>query len=125
MFLFNHNDYIGETKTVTINPKGWNGPLDIEYGVAQANQFDTMSSIVWHVVGTRHYFSIYEPYMAKYAKSGYAAHFTEVLENFREDYLSWWEQAEYDGCEWRDEYKREFGAYIKGRETDQHNRRRY
>ena len=85
MFLFNHNDYIGETKTVTINPKGWNGPLDIEYGVAQANQFDTMSSIVWHVVGTRHYFSIYEPYMAKYAKSGYAAHFTEVLENFRED----------------------------------------
>lgn len=125
MFLFNHNDYIGETKTVTVNPKGWNGPLEVEYGVAQANVFDTMSSIVWHVVGTKHYFAMYEPYMVKYAKSGYAAHFTDVLERFREDYLSWWEQAEYDGCEWRDDYRREFGSYIKGREADKDNRRKY
>ena len=125
MFLFDHSEYIGDTKKVTVNPKGWDGPFEVEYGVAQASPLDTMSSIVWHIVGTKHHFSIYEPYMTKYAKSGYAAHFTEVLEKFREDYLSWWELAEYDGCEWRDGYKKDLGRLIKGREADKNNRSRY
>ena len=125
MFLFDRDKYIGETKTVTVNPKGWNGPLDVEYGIAQANPLDTMSSIVWHVVGTRHYFVIYEYQFTKYAKDGFASHFTKALERFREDYLSWWEDSQYDGCDWRDDYQREFCKYIKGRETNKNHKRRY
>lgn len=123
MYEFDPKLYIGETKRLTISPNGWINPIEIEYGVAHAKQFDTMNSIVWHVVGTKHYFSIYEPYMASYAKEGYAAHFKKVLESFRQDYLLWQEDEYYQGCAWADEYRKEFARFIKPREGSNNKRR--
>ena len=112
MFEFDFKKCITDIKQVTISPKGWNGPIVIEYGLAQVNQFDTHTSVVWRVMGTTHTFHIYEPQINKYSHSNYAKHFTEILENFREDYLSWWKDPKYDGCEWREGYLRQYGKLI-------------
>jgi alpha-galactosidase/6-phospho-beta-glucosidase family protein len=111
-FIFDFDKCIAGIKKVTVSPKGWNSPITIEYGVAQANKYDTASSVVWRVSGTTHTFTIYELYINQISKSNYENHFTEVLERFREDYLSWFEDDKYNGCEWKDEYEKQYSKFI-------------
>lgn len=98
---------------VVINPKGWQPNLIIEYCLAQAHNYDTFVSLCWRVKGTNHTFTIYENKLKDIDKDNYAKHFTEILEAFRDDYLSWFKEEQYKDCEWKWEYKREFGNYIQ------------
>lgn len=112
-YIFDFEKRLSEIKTVTINPNGWNGPIVIEYCSAQARIYDTMVSICWRIKGTQHTFTIFEHQLNKMCNGDYAKHFTETLELFREDYLSWFTTPKYEGCKWRDEYRLQFGKYIK------------
>lgn len=111
--LYDFKNCIGPVKEVTINPKGWNGPITIEYGVAQNNEHDPMLSIVWRIKGTTHVFSIYERRLNVISHSKYDIHFTEALERFREDYLSWFTDDSYKNAEWKYEYQKQYGKLIK------------
>lgn len=111
-FKFNFENSLSEIKEVIITPKGWKGSIIIEYCTAQAHRYDIMTSLCWRVKGTNHTFTIYENKLKEISKDNYAKHFTETLEAFREDYLSWFKEEEYKDCEWKWEYKREFGEYI-------------
>ena len=51
-FSFDFGLANGELHTVEVSPKGWRGPITIEYIVAQAHQYDTMASVVWRIKGT-------------------------------------------------------------------------
>ena len=57
--IYDFSNCIGEVMTVEGNPKGWSGPLIIEYGIAQHAKYDTQVSVVWRIKGTSHTFSIY------------------------------------------------------------------
>jgi hypothetical protein len=111
-FIFNFDEGLTSIKTVNINPKGWKNPITIEYCSAQARIYDTMISICWRIKGTTHTFTIYENQLNKLSHGDYAQHFTEILELFREDYKSWFEDEKYQGCEWRDEYRLQYGNLI-------------
>lgn len=113
-FVFDFNMAQGDVHTVEVSPKGWNGPIVIEYIVAQAHTYDTMVSIVWRVRGTAHCFTIPEQRLNQLSHGDYRKHFQEALEGFRTDYLSWFRDEEYKGCEWREEYKQQFGKFIIG-----------
>jgi len=112
-FNYDFSKCFGEIRTCQVNPKGWVNPITIEYGVSQPHRFDTMSSVVWRVKGTQHTFCVYEKFLNELTHSKYEEHFEKTLEVFRKDYLSWWEEPEYEGCEWRDEYKRQFEKFIR------------
>ncbi len=112
-FLFDFDNCVGDIQEVTISPKGWVPNLVIEYGPAQANRYDTFGSVVWRIKGTTHTFTIYEKELNERIKGGnYAKHFKETLEGFREDYLSWWKSSEYEGCDWREDYRKQYGKLI-------------
>jgi hypothetical protein len=110
--LFDFSNCIGDVSTVEVNPKGWRGPLTIEYGLAQNNKYDTQASIVWRIKGTSHTFTIYERRLNVFSNGNYKQHFEEVLQNFREDYLSWFRNPEYEEVQWKYEYQSQFGRYI-------------
>ena len=38
--VYDFSNCIGEVMTVEVNPKGWRGPLIIEYGIAQHEKYD-------------------------------------------------------------------------------------
>lgn len=111
-YIFDFNNRLSDIKTLEISPNGWKSPIIIEYCSAQARVYDTMISVCWRVKGTTHTFTIYENRLNKISNGNYAKHFTETLELFREDYLSWFTEKEYDGCEWRNEYKRQYENFI-------------
>lgn len=112
-FKFDFNKRLSDNiSTVNVSPVGWKNPITIEYCSAQARPFDTMISICWRVKGTTHTFTIYENRLNKISSGDYAKHFTETLELFRDDYLSWFTNAEYEKCEWREEYRREYERFI-------------
>lgn len=111
--IYDFKNCIGKIKETTVNPKGWNGPITIEYGIAQHNKYDPMLSVVWRIKGTTHVFSIYERRLNVISHSNYDEHFTQALENFREDYLSWFRDKEYDGVEWKYEYKNQYERLIQ------------
>lgn len=111
-FNFNFNNALTSIKTVEVYPNGWITPLTIEYCSAQARPYDTMTSVCWRIKGTEHTFTIYENRLNKISSGDYAKHFTETLELFREDYLSWFTAKDYEGCAWRDEYKQQFSKLI-------------
>ena len=106
--IYDFKNCIGDVKEITVNPKGWSGPIIIEYGVAQHNPHDPMLSVVWRIKGTGHTFSIYERRLNVISHSNYEAHFTEALENFREDYLSWFEDDRYRDVTWKYDYQKEY-----------------
>lgn len=110
--LFDFSNCVGDVSTVEVNPKGWRGPLTIEYGLAQNNKYDTQTSIVWRIKGTSHTFTIYERRLNVFSHGNYKQHFEEVLQNFREDYLSWFREPEYEGVQWKYEYQSQFGRLI-------------
>ncbi len=120
--IFDFSKCITEIKTVEIQPKGWIGPLVIEYGEAQVNKYDPMLSVVWRVQGTTHTFTIYERRLNMISHANYKAHFTEALENFREDYLSWFEQEGWEETPWVKEYQQQYGRLILPKDTDNKNK---
>ena len=120
--IYDFKNCIGDVKEVTVNPKGWSGPITIEYGVAQHNAHDPMLSVVWRIKGTGHTFSIYERRLNVISHSNYEAHFTEALENFREDYLSWFEDDAYRDVSWKYDYQKEYGKYILPRDESDNNK---
>lgn len=99
--------------TVDIRPNGWVSPITIEYTVAQVNMYDTMISVVWRVKGTTHCFTIPEQRLNHISHGDYAKHFTKALEAFRTDYLSWFSDDEYKDCTWKEDYRKQFGRFIK------------
>ena len=110
-FNFDFNRKLTDIKTIDITPNGWT-PLTIEYCCAQARVYDTMTSVCWRIKGTTHTFTIYENRLNKISNGDYAKHFTETLELFREDYLSWFKNKEYEECEWRNEYEQQYSRFI-------------
>lgn len=90
-----------------IAPAGW-VPLTVEYAygylVDQQNFF-------WRVKGTEHTFSIPVLLLNQLSKGNYESHIEYVLENFREEYLSW--AAGGFIAEWMVEYHREYRNYIE------------
>jgi hypothetical protein len=115
---FDFSNCISEIKTVEINPKGWRGPITIEYSEAQVSKYDPMLSVVWRVQGTRHTFTIYERRLNVISHANYKAHFTEALENFREDYLSWFETPGWEQTPWVKEYQQQYGRFILPKSTN-------
>ena len=111
-FIFDFKNAIGEIQSVEVNPKGWVSPLVVEYIVAQAHPYDVMRSVVWRVKGTEHCFTIEEQRINIISDGNYKEHFKKALEGFRKDYLSWFTDKQYDGCEWKYEYERQFGRFI-------------
>jgi hypothetical protein len=117
-YIFDFNKCINGVKTIDVNPKGWRGPLTIEYGVAQNSKYDTQVSVVWRIKGTSHTFTIYERRLNVISHANYKKHFEEALEGFREDYLSWFKDKEYDGVDWKYEYKSQYGDLIISEECE-------
>ena len=112
-FIFDFKNCVEETpNTIVVTPRGWRGPVTVEYAHAQAHEYDTQCSIVWRVKGTTHTFTIYEQKLNVISKGDYGKHFKEALEGFREDYLTWFTSEEYRGAVWKEEYKRQFGRFI-------------
>lgn len=108
---------------VRVDPSGWKGPLVVEYVVAQAHVYDTCVSVIWRVKGTEHCFTIFEQKLNQLCNGNYKRHFEEVLQNFRLDYINWFEDPSYNGCEWREDYRRQFGELIlpKGYNSEKSN----
>ena len=109
---FDFSRCISDIKTVEINPRGWRGPITIEFAQAQVSEYDPMLSIVWRIQGTQHTFTIYERRLNLISHANYKAHFTEALENFREDYLSWFETPGWEETPWVKEYQQQYGRLI-------------
>ena len=112
-FIYDLNQGFTDIQVIEVEPNGWKGPISVEYVVSQVNKFDTMLSVVWRVKGTTHCFVIPEQRLNVMCNGDYKKHFKQALEGFREDYLSWFTEEEYDNCEWRDEYKQQYGKLIK------------
>jgi len=112
-FVYDFNSSLSGISSVEVNPKGWKNPVTVEYVVAQAHRYDTTLSVVWRVKGTTHCFTIGEQRLNVLSNGDYKKHFTQILENFREDYLSWFTKKEYENAEWKYEYKEQFGDLIE------------
>jgi len=105
-FDFNKLDKV--KKVNLLNVKGWVTPLVIEYGIYL---YSNLPSYHWRVAGTTHTFIISVKEIDHLSKGNYVKHFTEVLENFREDYKSW--AGEYNfGADWMQEYRGQYGKFI-------------
>ena len=117
-FVYDFSSAISDVYTVDVEPKGWKGKVTVEYVIAQAHKYDTVLSVVWRVKGTTHCFTIGEKHLNLISNGDYKKHFTEALQNFREDYLSWFEDDEYKDAEWREEYRRQYGRFIIERKQD-------
>lgn len=112
-FIYNFDNALSDINTVDIEVDGWKDKLTIEYVVSQVNTYDTMLSVVWRVKGTTHCFVIPEQRLNVISNGNYMQHFKDALGAFRKDYLSWFNDKEYDGCEWKNEYKFQYGRFIK------------
>lgn len=110
--IFDFNNCLEDIHTVEVSPKGWKGPLTIEYSVAQNSKYDTQVSLVWRIKGTTHTFSIYQKRLNVISNGNYKKHFEEALEGFREDYLSWFKEDKYKEVDWKNEYKEQYGNFI-------------
>jgi len=95
-----------EIKTMEIYPAGWINPLIIEYGIGD----HTIPSFFWRVKGTQHTFIIPAIRMDYLSSGNYNEHFTEVLEKFREDYISWKKEGFFS--DWMSEYRNQYGSFI-------------
>lgn len=115
-FVYDFSKCMGDKKdnvfSVEVSPKGWREGIVVEYGVAQAHDYDPVKSIVWRVRGTSHTFTIYEQTINRLSHGDYKKHFEEVLERFRLDYLQWFELDEYKEADWKYEYESQYGKLI-------------
>lgn len=117
-FVYDFATSLSDTMSVDVCPKGWVNPITVEYIVAQAHRYDTTLSIVWRIKGTTHCFTIGEQRLNVLSNGDYKTHFTTVLENFRQDYLSWFSDPDYENAEWREEYRQQYGDLIIEEDND-------
>ncbi len=97
-------------KTVELKVDGWISPLYIEYGIYTGVETGDVASYFWRVKGTLHTFVIPILRMDFLSSGNYVQHFTDTLEGFRQDYLSWVEEGfKYT---WSKEYKEQYGRFI-------------
>lgn len=111
-FIYDFNKAMTDVQTVDVQPKGWKGNVTIEYVISQVNKYDTMLSVVWRVKGTTHCFVIPEQRLNVLSNGDYKKHFIQALEAFRADYLSWFTDEMYEKCDWKNEYKQQYGRFI-------------
>ena len=105
----NNTDFstISDVKTISITPQGWITPLYIEYGI---QYYLGVPSYYWRVKGTLHTFIISITRIDFISQGKYNEHFTEILEDFREDYKSWAEEN--FKYKWQQEYRDQYSAFI-------------
>jgi len=96
--------------TVEVNPIGWVNPLHVEYTIAEDNVIFGQLTCFWRVRGTYHTFTIPMIRLDFLSSGNYTQHFENILENFREDYISWQEQG--IQSEWVREYLHQFSKFI-------------
>jgi len=96
-----------DIKNIEINPAGWINPLTVEYGIGE----QLGPTYFWRVKGTRHTFVIPVLRLNFISSGDYGKHFTEVLENFKEnDYESW--RSEGFSAPWMREYEANYSHFI-------------
>ena len=99
---------LNDVKTEEISPAGWINPVTVEYGIGNHLMGN---AYFWRVKDTEHTFVIPVLRLNYITSGNYAEHFTEVLENFREnDYNKWKE----DGfiVPWQRRYEKEYQNFI-------------
>lgn len=111
-YIFDFSAGLSDVRTVDIDVDGWKSPLQIEYVIAQVNKYDPLLSVVWRVKGTTHSFVITEQRLNVISHGNYDEHFKKALKAFREDYLSWFKDEDYEQCEWKYEYREQYGKFI-------------
>jgi hypothetical protein len=105
---YNHDfSDIRNIKELEIHPKGWIDPLFVEYGLGMHGN---VPSYFWRVKGTKHTFVIPALRMNFLSSGNYNEHFKEVLEKFREDYISWSKEGFIP--QWSQEYREQFSRFI-------------
>ncbi len=113
MFKYDFNNAKPNTyKTIKVNPDGWINPIVVEYCIGQAHQYDPQLSVIWRVKGTEHCFTIYEQKINVLSNADYKKHFEEVLQNFRFDYWTWFNDKKYKDAEWKYEYEKQFSGFM-------------
>lgn len=95
-----------------VNPKGWKGPLKVEYAILRVGQYDPFNSVCFRVKGTNHTFASFENSINLSFHGDYKRYFETTLEKFREDFLEWSKKEEYQECEWKREYNDEYRGKI-------------
>ena len=93
-------------KKIRVNPPGWINPLTIEYGTS--DKVYPIESYCWRIEGTQHTFILPIVRMDFLSGGDYVKHFENVLEVFREDYISWKEVK----TPWVDEYRQQYESFI-------------
>jgi hypothetical protein len=104
-----HQDFselysIGE---INVHPYGWK-KLVIEYGYGYVGD---VQNFFWRVKETRHTFRIPLVTLNEMSKGNYEEHIQYVLENFRQEYLSW--AAQGFPVEWMVEYHHEYKNFLE------------
>jgi len=93
-------------KEVVVNPVGWVSNLVIEYGIGGYPE----DSYYWRIKDTYHTFVIPAKRLNYITLGNYDKHFEEVLQSFREDYISWSEQG--FELDWQREYFNQYHRFI-------------
>jgi len=97
-------------KTIEINPEGWVTPLYVEYGIFDKNPLTDILHYYWRVRGTLHTFTIPVSRIDYLSSGDYKKFFEYVLENFREDYISWKDEGFI--TDWSREYQEQYSRFI-------------
>lgn len=102
---------IQDIKKIEIDSEGWVKPLFIEYGIVQDQNINSgILTCCWRVRGTKHTFTIPVIRLDYLSSGDYKKHFKDVLEAFREDYLTWYQEG--FNTEWAVEYRDQYYKYI-------------
>ena len=92
---------------IKVRPNGWED-LIIEYGYGDISN---NQNFYWRIKGSKHTFRILLQLLNEHTKGKYEQHVEYVLENFREEYLSWAAQGFPE--EWMVEYHKEYRNFIQ------------
>lgn len=102
---------IKDVKTIEVSPTGWITPLYVEYGIFEDIAFYGGSPCYfWRVKNTEHTFVISTTRMDFLSSGDIKNHFRDVLEKFKEDYLTWKEEGFI--TQWSREYEHQYSRFI-------------
>jgi hypothetical protein len=97
-------------KTVEVSPEGWISPLYVEYGITNEESVYGIPTCCWRVKGTLHTFTIPLIRLDYLSSGDYKTHFNEVLNTFRQDYITW--NTEGFITQWAREYYEQYHRFI-------------
>lgn len=98
--------------TMKLEPFGWIGPQEIEFGTALINLHDPQPSICMRVIGAKHVWANFIQNVNFESKGNYAEYFKKILEEFRLDLLTWIHTPVYQNLSWVKEYYDMFKGKI-------------